>query len=168
MPQCTGAACIAICGFLVAAMWVDVLATELVGVLACLGALLRIDHTVLGLTVLAWGNSMGDLSSNMAMARRGLSNMAITACFAGPLLNVLVGMGAGFAAYFNRMGVWRASVRLPTAVVPGAALALLNCGCLLAAGRLHGNHVPSWYGWVCIALYGFYMAATVVMSVLLR
>ena len=46
---------------------------------------------VLGLTVLAWGNSIGDLSTNMAMAKKGLANMALTACYAGPVFNLLVG-----------------------------------------------------------------------------
>lgn len=46
---------------------------------------------LLGLTVLAWGNSVGDLSTNMAMARKGLANMAMTACYAGPVFNLLVG-----------------------------------------------------------------------------
>ena len=45
---------------------------------------------VLGLTVLAWGNSIGDFSTNMAMARKGLANMALTACYAGPVFNLLV------------------------------------------------------------------------------
>ena len=45
---------------------------------------------VLGLTVLAWGNSMGDFSTNMAMAKKGLANMALTACYAGPVFNLLV------------------------------------------------------------------------------
>lgn len=46
---------------------------------------------VLGLTVLAWGNSIGDFSTNMAMAKKGLANMALTACYAGPVFNLLVG-----------------------------------------------------------------------------
>lgn len=45
---------------------------------------------VLGLTVLAWGNSIGDFSTNMAMTRKGLANMALTACYAGPVFNLLV------------------------------------------------------------------------------
>ena len=49
---------------------------------------------VLGLTVLAWGNSVGDMSTNMAMARKGLANMAMTACYAGPVFNLLVGTSA--------------------------------------------------------------------------
>ena len=47
--------------------------------------------------MLAWGNSIGDLSTNMAMARKGLANMAMTACFAGPVFNMLVGLGLGFS-----------------------------------------------------------------------
>jgi len=34
------------------------------------GGLLGIPQPVLGLTVLAWGNSIGDYSTNMAMARK--------------------------------------------------------------------------------------------------
>ena len=45
---------------------------------------------VLGMTVLAWGNSIGDFSTNMAMAKKGLANMALTACYAGPVFNLLV------------------------------------------------------------------------------
>lgn len=45
---------------------------------------MSIPDSVLGLTVLAWGNSIGDLSTNMAMAKKGLSNMAITVSLGAP------------------------------------------------------------------------------------
>ena len=51
---------------------------------------------VLGLTVLAWGNSIGDLVADVAVARAGSPDMAVTACFAGPLFNMLVGLGVAF------------------------------------------------------------------------
>lgn len=69
---------------------------ELVALLEYLGILSGVSYEVLGMTVLAWGNSVGDLSTNMAMARKGLSNMAMTACFAGPIINLLVSLGLGF------------------------------------------------------------------------
>merc|ERR1712127_659021 len=87
---------IAFIGFIVAASWIDTIATQLVKLLTLLGVICRIPGSIMGLTVLAWGNSMGDLSANMTMAKKGLANMAITACFAGPVFNILIGLGGGF------------------------------------------------------------------------
>ncbi|KAL7673136.1 hypothetical protein ACOME3_008007 [Neoechinorhynchus agilis] len=47
----------------------------------------------MGMTLLAFGNSMADSVSDVVMARNGMPNMAISACYAGPLLNILLGMG---------------------------------------------------------------------------
>ena len=77
-----------------------------------LGTLFGIPHEVLGLTVLAWGNSVGDLSTNLTMAKRGLSNMAMTACFAGPVFNILVALGVGFMQYLSANGLSSTTVRL--------------------------------------------------------
>jgi sodium/potassium/calcium exchanger 6 len=57
---------------------IDTLADKLVDVLDFLGVVLRVPNSIMGLTVLAWGNSMADLSANVTMARKGLANMAIT------------------------------------------------------------------------------------------
>jgi len=46
--------------------------------------------------VLAWGNCLGDMSANVAMTKRGFGEMAITGCFAGPIFNILVGLGGSF------------------------------------------------------------------------
>jgi sodium/potassium/calcium exchanger 6 len=88
---------IALFGFCVAATWIDTIADNLVNLLDFVGIILKIPAPIVGLTILAWGNSMGDLSANMTMARKGLANMAMTACFAGPLFNILVGLGLGFS-----------------------------------------------------------------------
>ena len=71
--------------------------------------------TKLGMTVLAWGNSIGgacrvaisvlllgsyraqDLVSNVVVAKQGAPSMAIAACFGGPLFSTL---GLAFA-YFG-------------------------------------------------------------------
>jgi Ca2+/Na+ antiporter len=70
-PPTFVAAPLALIGFACAATWIDTIANNLVSVLGFFGWLLGIPQPVLGLTVLAWGNSIGDYSTNMAMARKG-------------------------------------------------------------------------------------------------
>jgi len=95
-PPLALSAPLALLGFAIAATWIDAVADQLVNLLTFLGNLLAIPEPILGLTVLAWGNSIGDYATNMAMAKKGLANMAMTACFAGPVFNMLVGTGLGW------------------------------------------------------------------------
>lgn len=48
---------------------------------------------MLGFTVLAWGNSIGDLMANLSIAKKGYAEMAMTGCYAAPLFNLLLGLG---------------------------------------------------------------------------
>ncbi|KAJ1092401.1 hypothetical protein NDU88_005511 [Pleurodeles waltl] len=82
-------------GFLVSALWINAAATEAVNILRTFGVIFKLSNTVLGLTLLAWGNSIGDFFSNLTMARQGYPRMAISACFGGIIFNVLVGVGLG-------------------------------------------------------------------------
>ena len=52
---------ISLYGFFIAATWIDTVANALVGLLQFVGTISRIPSSVLGLTVLAWGNSVGDV-----------------------------------------------------------------------------------------------------------
>jgi Ca2+/Na+ antiporter len=58
------------------------------------GRILGLSDTILGLTVLAFANSVGDLVANLAMARAGMPGMAAAACIGAPLLNLLLGLGS--------------------------------------------------------------------------
>lgn len=49
------AAILSLSAFSVAVLWVQLVAEELVAVLGLVGAILRLDHTLIGVTLLAWG-----------------------------------------------------------------------------------------------------------------
>lgn len=161
-----GAALVAVYGFAVAAMWIALFATEIVGLLQFFGMLSRLDPAILGVTVLAWGNSLMDYINNTAMAARsrGGNSMAMTACFAGPLFNMLVGLGLGFWALLSDSHMRKAAVKLDPVVLVGCIFIMLNCSAVVAVALLHRQWLPAWSGWAMVGCYATYL--TVVLTVL--
>lgn len=80
-------------GFAVAIAWISTIANEVVGVLKSFGVILGISDAILGLTIFAVGNSLGDLVADITVAKLGFPVMALSACFGGPMLNILLGIG---------------------------------------------------------------------------
>lgn len=80
-------------GFVVSVAWISTIANEVVGVLKAFGIILGISDAILGLTIFAVGNSLGDLVADITVARLGYPVMALSACFGGPMLNILLGIG---------------------------------------------------------------------------
>lgn len=73
--------------------WIWFVSNILVDILKVLGVLFDIPESFLGMTLLAFGNSAPDLSVNCALARAGYGEMGIAGSIAGPLFNVLIGLG---------------------------------------------------------------------------
>ena len=45
--------------FIVAVIWIDLIANEIMAVLFTFGVVFQLSDAILGLTILAWGNSVG-------------------------------------------------------------------------------------------------------------
>lgn len=153
---------IALVGFIIAATWIDYVADHLVSLLDFVGIILHIPGSIMGLTVLAWGNSMGDLSANLTMARKGLANMAMTACFAGPVFNILMGLGLGFGGLASKTGIPIADVTISAPAVTGFVFVLLNCIMILTTGViLCKGKIETHYGYFALGLYTTYVIVSI-------
>lgn len=123
-------------------MWTYILAQELVSLLVSLGIILGISPFILGLTVLAWGNSLADLVANLAMARNGGpdgAQVAISGCYAGPILNTVMGLGLSLA--FASYSVYPSSYLISTDPSVYQTLGFLIGGLLWALVVLPKNNM---------------------------
>ncbi|KAI3988496.1 hypothetical protein MKX01_026310 [Papaver californicum] len=88
-------------GFLMSVTWIYLVAGELVSLFGTLGKF-GISTLILGLTILAWGNSLVDFISNSALAKNGGKDgaqTAISGCYAGPIFNTGLGLGLLISAW---------------------------------------------------------------------
>eukprot|EP00890_Picochlorum_soloecismus_P005714 jgi/Picsp_1/6143/NSC_03497-R1_cation calcium exchanger 4 len=161
-----GSSIVALYGFALAATWIDKIATEIVSIIRFFGILGGVSPAILGLTVLAWGNSLTDFFSNISMAGKSKDgvSMAMTACFAGPLFNLLIGLGVGFLALFTDTGTSSAHVPFDLIVFVGCMFAVVNCLVIVAIAIHNGMSLPAWSGWLMMVWYAIYMLVTCIVE----
>lgn len=153
-------------GFIISIAWISTIANEVVGVLKAFGVILGISDAILGLTIFAVGNSLGDLVANITVARLGYPVMALSACFGGPMLNILLGIGLS-GLYMTIQGGERRHEKHPgrpirykpyqievggTLLISGITLLVTLAG-LLVVVPLRGWWMDRRVGWGLVALW---------------
>jgi Ca2+/Na+ antiporter len=79
--------------FIGSILWLEFISNLVVDILGLISVMIGIDSAYLGITFLAWGNSVGDMVANYVVTKRGYAKMAIVGCFAGPFFNFCFGIG---------------------------------------------------------------------------
>lgn len=92
-PQGFLAAILLVTSFVTCIVWINLVANIFVDFVKLLAVFTGLPSTYLGLTVLAWGNSMNDLFVDSALAKKGLGQVAISGVFAGQFFNLSIGFG---------------------------------------------------------------------------
>ncbi|KAF8127069.1 Sodium/calcium exchanger protein-domain-containing protein [Boletus edulis] len=90
-------------GFFVAVVWIMAIADEVVYVLQTFGFIFGLSDAIIGLTIFAVGNSLADLVANTSVAVFA-PMMGFSACFGGPMLNILLGIGISGTYVINESG----------------------------------------------------------------
>lgn len=166
-------------GFIVSIAWISTIASEVVGVLKAFGIILGISDAILGLTIFAVGNSLGDLVANITVARLGFPVMALSACFGGPMLNILLGIGLSGLYMTVKAGNGRRE-RYPdkpmkykpyqidisrTLIISGITLLLTLVGLLIMV-PLNRWRMDKRIGWGLVSLWTASTIGNVLMEVL--
>ncbi|KAF1334148.1 Ca2 :cation antiporter, partial [Globisporangium splendens] len=142
--------------------WIYAVANELMALLVAVGYITHASNSLLGLTVLSWGNSVGDLITNVSVARAGFPQMAIAGCFGGPVFNILLGLGVPMSfAYFRGQAV-------EFALDAHAQISLVFLFVTLSAScfvfRRHHFRCPPWYGKLLVVFYLVYTIINLVIA----
>jgi sodium/potassium/calcium exchanger 6 len=166
-------------GFAVAIAWISTIANEVVGVLRTLGVILNMSDAILGLTIFAVGNSLGDLVADITVARLGFPIMALSACFGGPMLNILLGIGLSGVYMTVTKGEHRHErhpdrpvhfapyhIAVSTTLVISGATLLFTLAGLLVAVPMRRWKMDKTIGWGLVVLWCVSTAANVLVEVL--
>ncbi|GAX77541.1 hypothetical protein CEUSTIGMA_g4985.t1 [Chlamydomonas eustigma] len=159
-----GPAILSLMGFFMGVVWIDMLASEVVGILSLIANLASLPSSLVGLTLLAWGGSLGDLFGNAALAKRGHASTALTACFAGPLFNMLIGLALGFSSRFAHEGSNSMPVQLTGDVAVGCVCLIIYNAVVVLVGVMNGFRLPAKFYLFARVWYCIYLSLACVMG----
>ncbi|XP_047327995.1 cation/calcium exchanger 5 [Impatiens glandulifera] len=150
--------------FVMSVFWISTAAGELLNCLSALGSLLQLPQSLLGLTVLAWGNSVGDLVADVAVARAGQPAMAMAGCFACPMFNMLFGLGTALVIQTGNVYPEAYKLDFHVSIIVAFVFLLLSLMGSLLVVTWNRFRVPRFWGFCLVGLYVCFTLVSLVIA----
>ncbi|XP_074311545.1 cation/calcium exchanger 5 [Silene latifolia] len=163
-PPKTEQIAVVLVAFVMSVFWISNVAGELLNCLATLGTLLNLPPALLGLTVLAWGNSVGDLVADVAVARAGQPALAMAGCFAGPMFNMLVGLGMALVIQTARVYPEPYVLHFHVSIVVAFVFLFMSLMGSLLVITWSRFRVPRFWGFCLVGLYVLFVALSLIIA----
>jgi sodium/potassium/calcium exchanger 6 len=155
----------ALVSFSMCVIWIFAVASEIVALFNSFGAVFGANSSVMGLSFLAWGNSVGDLVTNVAVARSGMPAMGVSACVASPVFNILFGLGASLTVVAAKQYPLNVPVTLDIYTVAALGLLLTMLCLTLALARYRDFKLNRGIGIILVGSYFVYLGVIGIMTV---
>ncbi|KAK4781756.1 hypothetical protein SAY86_015858 [Trapa natans] len=150
--------------FVMSVFWISTAAGELLNCLAAIGDILELPPALLGLTVLAWGNSVGDLVADVAVAKAGQPAMAMAGCFACPMFNMLIGLGSALVIQTTNLYPGAYVLHFHLGIVMAFIFLLLSLMGSLLVITWSRFRVPRFWGFCLVGLYVTFMLVSIAIA----
>ena len=150
--------------FMMSVFWISTMAGELLNCLAAIGVIMDFPPAILGMTVLAWGNSVGDLVADVALAKAGQPTIAIAGCFAGPMFNMLVGLGTALVVQTARVYPKAYVLEFHVGIVVAFVFLLLSLMGTLLVVTWARFRVPRFWGYCLMGLYILFTIVSIAIA----
>jgi sodium/potassium/calcium exchanger 6 len=112
-------------GMVATVAWFNIFANEVVAVLESLGKAFSVSDSTLGITVLAWGNCVGDVAADVALAKAGKSKMAVAGLFGSLIFSDALGLAISVLGATLQSGPFDALLGLGNQLAGGFLLSSL-------------------------------------------
>lgn len=150
-------------GFFISILWISIFATEIVAILKAASLVFNMSESILGVTVFAFGNCIGDFVSNLTIASMGMPMMAFSACFGGPLLS-LCSLGVSCAMQISHNNIDKIAIEFtPTLKLNVFSLFLALVFIAVKVPR-DGWKFDRYMGFSLIGIWGFAVVASVALE----
>ncbi|KAG8888928.1 hypothetical protein FRB98_006470 [Tulasnella sp. 332] len=151
-------------GFAVAIVWIMAIADEVVQVLQTFGFIFGLSNAIVGLTIFAVGNSVADLIANLSVAVFA-PVMGFSACFGGPMLNILLGVGISSSIVLHQRGQSYYPINFSTTLLVSSIGLLTLLLVTMIFLPLNGYWLSKRWGIFLITCYAVIMTVNVVVEI---